>query len=90
MTLEQELYALVRRVVEAADDPRDPDLSVLGDDGLRRFYQILEEMGEARARRWVNELMQPAIRAHGADELTVEDELSDGTVERRTFRRTDG
>jgi hypothetical protein len=32
-------------------------------------------MGEARARRWANELMQPATRAHGADELTVEDEL---------------
>jgi hypothetical protein len=89
-TLEQELHALVRRAVEAADDPRYPDWSVLSADELKRWHQIIDDMGEARARRWANELMQPTIREYSADELTVEDELPDGTVERRTFRRTDG
>jgi hypothetical protein len=87
MTLEQELETVLDWLRDNKNTPENQEQIKANGD---RLLQIAEEMGEERANRYMNEMMQGVLRTAGIDELPIEIKYPDGSVDKKTYHRTDG
>jgi hypothetical protein len=87
VTLEQELETVLDWIRNTKNTPENQEQ--IKSNGVR-LLQILEEMGEERANRYMNEMMQGVLRTAEINELPVKITYPDGTVDEKTFHRTDG
>jgi hypothetical protein len=87
MTLEQELTVVFEWLRNNKNTPENREQIKAKS---ARFFQLIEEMGEERVNRYTNEMMQGVLRTAGINELPVEIKYPDGSVDEKTFHRTNG